>query len=214
MAHATVFSSTAPFYLCPMGHYTDAPEDNLLGLTDKDTLNEQEALGVARVERFLLEEFDFPVDLSVGLLQDLHRRAFGHLYDWAGHWRTQVPNVGAYLPPPADRVPQLLYEFIDELRHRQTQLPDARSAEDVAAFLAYAHHRLVAIHPFTNGNGRTARLFTNLLAYNYGYQDIVLYHRENGEDRTQYLQAIRQADGYDLGPLLALISAQLRPLAE
>ena len=45
MAHATVFSSTAPFYLCPMGHYTDAPEDNLLGLTDKDTLNEQEALG-------------------------------------------------------------------------------------------------------------------------------------------------------------------------
>lgn len=214
MTHATVFSSTAPFYLCPMGHYTDAPEDNLLGLTDMDTLNEQEALGVARVERYLLEEFDFPVDLSVGLLQNLHRRAFGHLYDWAGHWRTQVPNVGAYLPPPANRVPQLLYEFIDELRHRQTQLPDARSAEDVAAFLAYAHHRLVAIHPFTNGNGRTARLFTNLLAYNYGYQDVVLYHRENGEDRTQYLQAIRQADGYDLGPLLALISAQLCPLAE
>ena len=136
MTHATVFSSTAPFYLCPMGHYTDAPEDNLLGLTDKDTLNKQEALGVARVERFLLEEFDFPVDLLVGLLQNLHRRAFGHLYDWAGHWRTQVPNVGADLPPPADRVPQLLYEFIDELHHLQTQLPDSRSAEDVAAFLA------------------------------------------------------------------------------
>lgn len=67
-----------------MGHYTDAPEDNLLGLTDKTALNEQEVLGVARVERYLLEEFDFPVDLSVALLQDLHRRAFGHLYDWTG----------------------------------------------------------------------------------------------------------------------------------
>ena len=195
-----------------MGHYTDAPEDNLLGLTDKAALNEQEALGVARVERYLLEEFDFPVDLSVGLLQDLHRRAFGHLYDWAGYWRTQVPNVGAYLPPPANRVPQLLYEFIDELRHRQTRLSDVSSEADVSTLLAYAHHRLVAIHPFTNGNGRTARLFTNLLAYNYGYQDIVLYHRENGEGRAQYLQAIRQADVYDSGPLQALISAQLHPL--
>ena len=195
-----------------MGQYTDAPEDNLLGLTDKAALNEQEALGVTRVERYLLEEFEYPVELSVSLLQDLHRRAFGHLYDWAGHWRTQVPNVGAYLPPPAPRVPQLLYEFIDELRHRQAQLPEVPTDEQVAALLAYAHHRLVAIHPYTNGNGRTARLFTNLLAYNYGYQDVVLYHRENGAGRTEYLQAIRHADAYDLGPLQALISAQLRPL--
>ena len=65
-----------------MGHYTDAPEDNLLGLTSKDALNEQEALGVATVERYLLEEVDYPVEFSVALVQDLHRRAFGHLYDW------------------------------------------------------------------------------------------------------------------------------------
>ena len=201
-----------PVTFADVGHYTDAPEDNLLGLTDKTALNEQEALGVARVERYLLEEFDFPVTLSVGLLQDLHRRAFGHLYDWAGHWRTQVPNVGAYLPPPAARVPQLLYEFVDELRHRQTLLPGLPAAADVAVLLAYAHHRLVAVHPFVNGNGRTARLLTNLLAYNYGYQDVVLYRRENGAGRTEYLQAIRQADAYELAPLQALISAQLRPL--
>lgn len=196
-----------------MGHYTDAPEDNRLGLTDKDTLNEQEALGVARVERYLLEEFDYPVDVSVGLLQDLHRRAFGHLYDWAGHWRRQVPNVGAYLPPPAHRVPQLLYEFVDELRHRQGLLGGTPTHDEVAALLAYAHHRLVAIHPFVNGNGRTARLFTNLLAYNYGFQDVVLYRREHGQGRTDYLQAIRRGDAYDLQPLQALIAAQLRPLA-
>lgn len=148
-----------------MGHYTDVPEDNLLNLTDKQALNEQEALGVATVERYLLEELDYPVDLSVALLQDLHRRAFAHLYDWAGQWRTQVPNVGAYLPPDARRVPMLLYEFIDELRHRQLLLNQVPTTEKVAGLLAYAHHRLVAIHPFVNGNGRTARLFTNLLAY-------------------------------------------------
>lgn len=195
-----------------MGHYTDAPEDNLLGLTDKDALNEQEALGVATVERYLLEELDYPVELSVTLLQDLHRRAFGHVYDWAGQWRTQVPNVGAYLPPAAQRVPQLLYEFIDELRHRQSLVGPEPTQAQVAGLLAYAHHRLVAIHPFTNGNGRTARLFTNLLAYSYGYQEVVLYQREQGDARTRYLQAIRRADEYDLTPLQHLISEQLRPL--
>jgi fido (protein-threonine AMPylation protein) len=195
-----------------MGHYTDAPEDNLLNLTDKQALNEQEALGVAIVERYLLEELDYPVDLSVALLQDLHRRAFGHLYAWAGQWRTHVPNVGAYLPPDAHRVPMLLYEFIDELRHRQLLLGQTPEPEEVAGLLAYAHHRLVAIHPFVNGNGRTARLFTNLLAYSHGYQDVVLYQREQGESRNRYLQAIRAADAYDLAPLQQLINAQLRLL--
>jgi cell filamentation protein len=79
----------------PYGYCTYAPEDNLLGLTDKDALNEQEALGVATVERYLLEELDYPVDLSVALLQELHRRAFRHLYDWAGQWRRTILNVKA-----------------------------------------------------------------------------------------------------------------------
>jgi fido (protein-threonine AMPylation protein) len=77
-----------------MGHYTDALEDNLLGLTDKDALNEQEELGIATVERFLLKELAYSVDLSVALLQELHRRAFRHLYDRAGQLRRTVPNVG------------------------------------------------------------------------------------------------------------------------
>jgi hypothetical protein len=88
-----------------MGHYTDAPKDNLLGLISKQALSEQEALGVATVERYLLEEVDYPVEFSVALVQDLHRRAFGNLYDWAGQWRRTVPNVGAYVPPAAGRVP-------------------------------------------------------------------------------------------------------------
>lgn len=83
--------------------------------------------------------------------------------------------------------------------------------EEVAGLLVYAHHRLVAIHPFTNGNGCMARLFTNLLAYNYGYQEVVMYQRQQGDARTRYLQAIRQANHYDLAPWLQLVSNQLRP---
>jgi hypothetical protein len=64
-------------------------------------LNEQEVLGVAQAERYLLEDFDYQADLSIGLLQDLYLQAFSHLFDLAGQWRTQEPYVGAYLPPHA-----------------------------------------------------------------------------------------------------------------
>jgi cell filamentation protein len=129
-----------------MAHYTDALEDNLLGLTSKEALNEQEALGVATVERYLLEEVDYPVEFSVALLQDLHRRAFGHAYEWADQWRRTVPNVGAYVPPSAARVPQLLYEFADEVRYRQQQLPAEPTSLQLAELLAYAHHRYSSLY--------------------------------------------------------------------
>jgi hypothetical protein len=107
-----------------MGRYIVAPEDNLLGLTNKESLNEQEALEVAIVKRYLLEEVDYPIKFSIALVQDLHRRTF-------------IP------------------------------LPMAMGA---------------------------ARLKTDLLAYNYGCQAVVLYRREHEEARKQYLAAICQAD--------------------
>ena len=74
-AHAvSLLASPSTATFMGMGHCTDAPEDNLPGLTGKTALNEQKALGVARVERHLPEEFDNPVNLSAGLLQALPRR--------------------------------------------------------------------------------------------------------------------------------------------
>ena len=193
-----------------MGHYTDAPEDNLLGLTTQQALNEAEALGVVRAEDFLTE-LDYPLVVTTSFLRELHRVAFAHLYDWAGRWRTSTPNVGAYVPPAPVRIPQLIYEFEDDLRFRMSATA-ADSLPDVAQLLAFAHHRLVFIHPFTNGNGRTARLLTNALAYNYGFAEVLLYQREAGNSRASYLHAIRQ--GYHEGPqaLAELICQQLRPL--
>ncbi len=193
-----------------MGHYTDAPEDNLLGLTTHQALNEAEALGVARAEAFLTE-LDYPLHITTAFLRELHRVAFSHLYDWAGMWRTTTPNVGTYVPPAPVRIPQLMYEFEDELRFRMSATA-ADHPDEVARLLAFAHHRLVFIHPFTNGNGRTARLLTNALAYHFGFAEVVLYQREAGDSRARYLHAIRQGDHEGPQALAALIRQQLRPL--
>jgi cell filamentation protein len=194
-----------------MGQYTDAVEDNILGLTTKQEINEAEAAGVVRAETWLTE-LDYPLDFTTSFILEAHRTAFAHLYEWAGHWRTSTPNVGSFLPPPPTKIPQLMYEFEDELRFRISQIQD-NNPDAVADLLAFAHHRLVFIHPFTNGNGRTSRLLTNALAYSYGYQEVVLYQREAGDSRKKYLQAIQLGDNYDLRELKQLILEQLTPLA-
>lgn len=194
-----------------MGHYTDAVEDNLLGLTTKQEINEAEAVGVIRAETWLTR-LDYPLDITPSFILDLHRTAFAHLYEWAGKWRTSTPNVGSFLPPPPVKIPQLIYEFVDDLRFRMTQIESANQ-EVLAELLAFAHHKLVFIHPFTNGNGRSSRLLTNALAYNYGYDEVVLYQREAGDSRKKYLQAIKLGDDYDLSELKQLILQQLTPLA-
>ena len=52
-----------------------------------------------------------------------------------------------------------------------------------------AHLRLVSIHPFADGNGRTARLLMNLLLIRAGYPPIAV----RPDDRTSYIDAIEEA---------------------
>lgn len=52
-----------------------------------------------------------------------------------------------------------------------------------------AHRRLVDIHPFNDGNGRTARLLTNLLLIRTGYPPIAV----RPEDRLAYVRALQEA---------------------
>lgn len=67
-----------------------------------------------------------------------------------------------YIPPTAEDVPDYMVAFVAELAEKQGILHPVE-------FAAYAHRRLVDIHPFQDGNGRTARLLMNLILINRGY---------------------------------------------
>jgi fido (protein-threonine AMPylation protein) len=73
--------------------------------------------------------------------------------------------------------------------------------------VARVHHRLVAIHPFPNGNGRHARAYADLIMRALGGPPFTWgaagLHR-NGPDRQAYLAALRAADADpdDIGPLV------------
>ena len=165
-------------------------------ITYRQDLNEAEQTNIAagtvwawRVRRrdLLTEEF----------LRQLHKRLLGDVWAWAGEFRKTERNIG--IEPV--RIPVEVKVAFDDARYwieHETFPPD-----EIAVRL---HHRLVAIHPFPNGNGRTTRLMGDLVVVRLG-REAFAWGRQNltdvSETRTRYIAALRAADNYDIEPLLA-----------
>lgn len=185
-------------------NWTPSPEDNLLNLTNKAVINEEEAKGIALAELFVFG-LDTEISISTSLILDIHRAAFVHLYDWAGKWRITNIIVGQLEPPPPHQLIQLMYQFVDNLNFK---ISIAKTREEHIDCLIYAHYEFIRIHPFNNGNGRTGRLLMNLVAMKLGYKPLALYHRE-GESRKIYIDAMKAADKGNIEPLLRLVNVEL-----
>ena len=138
-----------------------------------------------------------PIDLlHDDFSRTLHQRMFGEVWKWAGSYRQTERNIGI----AAYRIAAATPELFSDARHWVEH--DTHPPDEIAIRL---HHRLVAIHPFPNGNGRHARLLADLLieklggdTFSWGGGGLT----DVGALRTQYVAALRAADGHDIGPLL------------
>ncbi len=128
---------------------------------------------------------------------ELHGILFSGFCEGAGGYRNgQVYIEGRdYMPPPAFEVPQLIAELLDWL-HRN---PDELRPIELAAIF---HHRLVAIHPFDDGNGRVGRLLMNLILIKNGYPLAVI----KTVDRRRYYDTLIKADNGNPAPLVNFVA--------
>jgi Fic family protein/predicted XRE-type DNA-binding protein len=126
-----------------------------------------EATGHAKAYDFMLSAARAEtLVFSEEMVLTLHRLFYSSLdVENAGRYRTrQVFITGTeYLPPEASEIPALMRGFVADLNDKSQKLHPVMLA-------AFAHRRLVDIHPFMDGNGRTARLLMNLILVNKGYQ--------------------------------------------
>ena len=74
-----------------------------------------------------------------------------------GEWRTTEVSVGRHVPPLAGNIEYFLKRF------EEVYSPDNLSQVQQVIAIAASHHRLVWIHPFLDGNGRVARLYSHAL---------------------------------------------------
>lgn len=101
----------------------------------------------------------------------------------AGHYRSvpvRISGSTVVLPNPI-KVPDLMCEFAEWLACHQELHP--------VEFAAEAHYRLVTIHPFVDGNGRSARLLMNMALLMSGYPAAIIRKR----DRLAYIKSLEKA---------------------
>jgi Fic-DOC domain mobile mystery protein B len=137
-----------------------------------------------------------PELLSVEFLRQFHHQLFGDVWAWAGRFRTTERNIGIAPAEIAVEVRKALDDARFWIEH------DVYPADEIAVRL---HHRLVAIHPFPNGNGRITRLLADLLAEKLGRQAFTWGRRDLttiNDTRARYIEALRAADRHEIGPLL------------
>lgn len=135
--------------------------------------------------------------LQDGFARNLHKRMFGDVWNWAGSFRQTERNIGI----EAHRIAVDLAAMFDDARYWVEH--NTYSRDEIAVRL---HHRLVAIHPFPNGNGRHARLMADLLIEKLGGEPFSWGGgslADVGELRARYVAALQAADGHDIGPLIA-----------
>ncbi len=166
-------------------------------ITLRAELNEAEQANILAAEEWAFKRARNVLDID--FLKELHKRMFGRVWTWAGTSRTTGKNIGV----DAYRIRTDLQELINDGTYwieNGTYEPD----EIAARF----HHRLVCIHPYPNGNGRHARLATDLLLraldqprFTWGSQNLT----DPGQTRTLYIEALRAADNHDYGLLLAFV---------
>ena len=137
--------------------------------------------------------------LSTRFLDNLHKQMFGRVWRWAGVHRQSNKNVGI----DAYRISMELGHLLDDCRYWIDN--DTYEQDEIAARF---HHRLVWIHSYPNGNGRHARLATDLLLvalgstpFSWGRINLV----NASKTRSEYIAALRAADKHHIKPLLEFV---------
>jgi Fic-DOC domain mobile mystery protein B len=157
-----------------------------LNAAEQENIARGQDWALARKRDLLTEKF----------IKDLHARILGDVWRWAGKFRTTERNLGIHYYEIPVAVRQLLEDAKAWVQYK-TYPPF-----DIAVRF---HHRLVQIHPFSNGNGRHSRLMADLLVMSLGDERLT-WGRANlqqaGDVRRQYIEALRAADNHDYAPLL------------
>jgi Fic family protein len=97
-----------------------------------------------------------------------------------------------YRPPPSPWIPLLMENFVSDIAHWRKELPGP-----IAAALAY--FGLLSIHPFEDGNGRTARLIADMLLHitEWSADGMISVSQVIHQQLDDYYRILRETQGED-----------------
>jgi len=189
-------------------YHSDAIEGNTLTLQETQLVLEEgitiggkplkdhlEAQNDAEAFDLMVQMIQSKTPLTQETIQRLHEVVTKGLLLDAGKYRTTTVRIvgSPTTPPDASKIVSLMETLLQKI---QTEMGHPVCT---AAFL---HHEFVRIHPFIDGNGRVARLLTNLYLMQHGYPPIIV----KKTDRKTYYQTLQQADQGDLSSFVRFLA--------
>lgn len=153
------------------------------------------------------EALDFLYDLvdheknitfSEYLIKNLHQLVTQNIEkEWAGRYRNAPVRITgtAHQPPDALELPHLMHDLVRWTGDQQKKM-------HVVELAAILQHKFVHIHPFFDGNGRTARLLMNVLLLQKGYPLVIILKN----DRKRYYRVLQEADKGSYKPLVEFVA--------
>jgi Fic family protein len=194
----------------------------LFGITaqGKPLKDHFEITGHDEAVKWVSELVDQERPLTENFIRELHKLILKESYEVDaitpdGQPTKKKVNVGAYKTSPnhvktktgeifrfatPEETPALMTDLINWYREKN-QEKDKKPILIAAEF----HYKYIRIHPFDDGNGRTARILMNFILMQNGYPPVII----KTEDKENYFAALRQADAGILEPFIEYISKNL-----
>lgn len=149
--------------------------------SSKPFVHYQEAVNHAKVFDYIIDILKSDKNITENVVLDIHKKLLSGIDDYnAGFYRNcpvRISGSRVILPNPI-KVPNLMRDFFEKFDNNIT-------VEDIIKI----HLDFVSIHPFSDGNGRCARLLMNLLLMKNGLCPIIIRPR----DRKRYINSIERA---------------------
>jgi cell filamentation protein, protein adenylyltransferase len=184
-------------YLVPSNEEGGDILPNKQGITSKAEIDRTEFIGFLKTQNYFIDMLNEETIFNLDYLYDIHSMAFRELYDFAGNLRTVNMSKGGFVFPAARFLLRAMRTFESDFLLRLSHSFESNNA--LIKVIAQSHAELIYIHPFREGNGRTARLLSNLISIKHLSEPIdfgsILLDRKD-----QYIKAVQQASNqqYDL----------------
>lgn len=189
---------------------------------NREELDNKESRGLWQAQALSKEIAESSEKITLEVILRLHRIFFEEANPGiAGRFRKDgedIKKLNNIEPVPGRMVQEKMYEFWRNLDYRLSLLPkhpkvnnkkhQEKWLDNVIEVATWVQHQIAAIHPFVEGNGRMARLMTNVILRRFGLQPSAIKYE--GEDRVKYLAAMQQIDNFqDYEPLKTLIARSM-----
>lgn len=185
---------------------------NFFSIKSKEEIEDLEAAELERAELELVTLYTAEHRFTAEDICNIHELWLGDVYPSAGKFRTVTVSKEGFPFAAPNYIPRLMQTL--ETKYLAVYTPcHFHADEELAHALGVVHIELILIHPFREGNGRTARLLADLMSLQADRPPLnfaSIDRTQNEVGFSRYIQAIQAGHCGDFGPIQELFRSILK----